>query len=182
MESITEYSHELPALIDRLEKVSPRHITNLDHMLRDQLVENVREPLLRWELKNRQTCIRVLHLTTFVTWPSSGQRRQTGAAGDVYVLPLMKSARHEKMVSVYAHDSSSNDNSEHWRGHHRTLRGLAGPPSNTKGLAGPPSNTKKTGGATIEHQEDWRGHHRPLRRLAGPPSNTKKTGGATIEH
>ena len=52
-ESVTDYSHELAALVDRLESASPRHVVNRDCMLRDQLVENVREPLLRWELRKR---------------------------------------------------------------------------------------------------------------------------------
>ena len=47
-ESITEYSHELAALVDHLESAIPRHGNNRDSMLRDQLVENVREPILRW--------------------------------------------------------------------------------------------------------------------------------------
>ena len=52
-ESVTDYSHELAALVDRLESASPRHVVNRDCMLRDQLVENVREPLLRWELRKK---------------------------------------------------------------------------------------------------------------------------------
>ena len=48
-ETIIEYSHELEAVIDRLESASPRHVTDRNGMLQDQLVENVREPLLRWE-------------------------------------------------------------------------------------------------------------------------------------
>ena len=50
-ESVTDYSHELAALVDRLESASPRHVVNRDCMLKDQLVENVREPFLRWELR-----------------------------------------------------------------------------------------------------------------------------------
>ena len=52
-ENITEYSHELAAFIDRLESASSQQVTNHDGMLRDQLVENVREPLLRWELRKK---------------------------------------------------------------------------------------------------------------------------------
>ena len=52
-ESVTDYSHELAAHVDRLESASPRHVVNRDCMLRDQLVENVREPLLRWELRKK---------------------------------------------------------------------------------------------------------------------------------
>ena len=52
-ESVTDYSHELAALVDRLESASPRHVVNRDCMLRDQLAENVREPLLRWELRKK---------------------------------------------------------------------------------------------------------------------------------
>ena len=52
-ETIIEYSHELAAVIDRLESASPRHVTDRNTMLRDQLVENVREPLLRWELRKK---------------------------------------------------------------------------------------------------------------------------------
>ena len=37
-ESVTDYSHELAALVDRLESASPRHVVNRDCMLRDQLV------------------------------------------------------------------------------------------------------------------------------------------------
>ena len=52
-ESVTDYSHELATLVDRLESASPRHVVNRDCMLRDQLVENVPEPLLRWELRKK---------------------------------------------------------------------------------------------------------------------------------
>ena len=52
-ETITEYSHQLVQLIDRLENASPDHVIDRDTMLRDQLIENVREPYLRWELKKQ---------------------------------------------------------------------------------------------------------------------------------
>jgi len=52
-ETITEYSHQIVNLLDRLENVSPEHVVDRDRMLRDQLVENVREPYLRWELKKQ---------------------------------------------------------------------------------------------------------------------------------
>lgn len=52
-ESIIEYSHELASCVDRLDSVSPRYVPNRDTMLRDQLVENVRESMLRWELKKK---------------------------------------------------------------------------------------------------------------------------------
>ena len=54
-ETITEYSHQLVQLIDRLENVSPDHVLDRDTILRDQLIENVREPYLRWELKKQVT-------------------------------------------------------------------------------------------------------------------------------
>ena len=54
-ETITEYSHQLVQLIDRLENASPDHVVDRDTMLRDQLIENVREPYLRWELKKPVT-------------------------------------------------------------------------------------------------------------------------------
>ena len=44
-------SHEMTVLVDRLESVSPRHVVNRDCQLRDQVIDNVREPLLRWELR-----------------------------------------------------------------------------------------------------------------------------------
>ena len=52
-ETVTDYSHELAALVDWLERASPRHGTNRDGTLIDQLVENVRESLLRWELRKK---------------------------------------------------------------------------------------------------------------------------------
>ena len=52
-ETVTDYSHERAALVDRLESACLRHVANRDCMLRGQLVENVREPLLRWELRKR---------------------------------------------------------------------------------------------------------------------------------
>ena len=54
-ETITEYSHQLVQLIDRLENAFPDHVLYRDTMLRDQLIENVREPYLRWELKKQVT-------------------------------------------------------------------------------------------------------------------------------
>ena len=52
-ETIREYSYELAAVIDRLEPTSPPNVTYRNGMLRDQLVENVREPRLRWALRKQ---------------------------------------------------------------------------------------------------------------------------------
>ena len=71
-DSVTDYSHELTALVDCLESASPRHVVNRDCMPRDQLVENVREPLLRWELRKRTYSNQTHHLSTSGTWLFGG--------------------------------------------------------------------------------------------------------------
>ena len=89
-ESVTDYSHELAALVDRLESASPRHVVNRDCMLRDQLVENVREPLLRWELRKK---VEAIPDTSFIevrdvavrwsTETDSGKRRARVATQEI---------------------------------------------------------------------------------------------------
>lgn len=50
-ETISEFSHGLVELVDRLQRTSPRISEDRDRMLREQLVENVKDAHLRWELK-----------------------------------------------------------------------------------------------------------------------------------
>ena len=47
------YSHALVELADRICRLAPKSATERDIMLREQFVENVRDVLLRWELKRR---------------------------------------------------------------------------------------------------------------------------------
>ena len=83
-ETVTGYSHELAALVDRLESASPRHVVNRDSMLRDQLFDNVRVPLLRCELRKRtesQPCasfIEIRDVAVAVRWSTEtdGSKRR----------------------------------------------------------------------------------------------------------
>lgn len=52
-ETISDFSHGLVELVDRLQRTSPGIADDRDRMLREQLIENVRDVHLRWELKRR---------------------------------------------------------------------------------------------------------------------------------
>ena len=50
---ISDFLHRLVELVDHLQKTSPGIADDRDRMLREQLIENVRDVHLRWELKHR---------------------------------------------------------------------------------------------------------------------------------
>ena len=52
-EPTAAYSHALVELADRICRLAPKSAAERDLMLREQFVENVRDVLLRWELKRR---------------------------------------------------------------------------------------------------------------------------------
>ena len=52
-ETISDFSHGLVELVDRLQRTPPGIADDRDRMLREQLIENVRDVQLRWELKRR---------------------------------------------------------------------------------------------------------------------------------
>ena len=52
-ETISDFSHGLVELVDRLQRTSPGIADDRDRMLREQLIDNVRDVHLRWELKRR---------------------------------------------------------------------------------------------------------------------------------
>ena len=56
-ESISDFSHGLVLLLDRLNRVKPEEVSHRnnygDKMLREQFLENVRNVHLRWDLKRR---------------------------------------------------------------------------------------------------------------------------------
>ena len=52
-ESISDFSHGLVLLLDRLNRVKPEEVSHRDKMLREQFLENVRSVHLRWDLKRR---------------------------------------------------------------------------------------------------------------------------------
>ena len=52
-EPIAAYSHALVELADRICRLTPKSAEERDLMLREQFIENVRDVLLRWELKRR---------------------------------------------------------------------------------------------------------------------------------
>ena len=52
-ETISEFSHGLVELPDRLQRVAPGVVHDRNRMLREQLIENVRDVHLRWDLKRR---------------------------------------------------------------------------------------------------------------------------------
>ncbi len=52
-ETISDFSHGLVELVDRLQRTSPGIADDRDRMLREQRIENVRDVHLRWELKRR---------------------------------------------------------------------------------------------------------------------------------
>ena len=52
-ETISDFSHGLVELVDRLQRTPPGIADDRHRMLREQLIENVRDVHLRWELKRR---------------------------------------------------------------------------------------------------------------------------------
>ena len=52
-EIISDFSHGLVELVDRLQRTSPGIADDRDRVLREQLIENVRDVHPRWELKRR---------------------------------------------------------------------------------------------------------------------------------
>ena len=49
-ETISDFSHGLVELVDHLQRTSPGIADDRDRMLHEQLIENVRDVYLRWEL------------------------------------------------------------------------------------------------------------------------------------
>ena len=160
-------------------------------MLLDQLVENVREPLLRWELKKTGSATFIDIRDLAIKWSTEtagGSRRRIASqemskAREDCVLSMLTiiSEQQKQQIRALAGPPQNTErtiHSEHWQGPHRTLRG---PPTQSTGgattehreghplraLAWPPSNTERT-----IHLEHWRGHHRTLRGPSTPPRET----------
>ena len=78
-ESVAEYSRHLVELSRKLQISNPSQYTNCDQMLRDQFIENVKDSLLKWELRkivaNKTTASFLEVRNVAVRWDEEVQKR-----------------------------------------------------------------------------------------------------------